>query len=101
MRRVCTFGRQWDGKGQRPLTTGSPHPAGVLRIHGLTLFAAEGFAELVEVLHGAIHAPLSRRMGIGKRPLARRLLCLVLAPYLGEPDKVALLFGVAVNLVLD
>ena len=39
-----------------------PDAAGVHRIHGLALGAAEGLAELVEVLHRAVDAPAAGRV---------------------------------------
>ena len=36
-----------------------PNPAGFLRVHGLAFGALKRLAELLEVLHGAIHAHLS------------------------------------------
>src|SRR6185503_2529436 len=79
----------------------SPDPAGFYRVHRLTLSAVEGFAELIEVLNGAVCPPPARRVGIGERKLASGLFGLVLAPNLGESDEVTLRLGVAINLFVD
>ena len=86
------------------LTSGGnrlPDPAGIHRDHGFARGAAKGLAELVEVLHRAIHAPAAGRVRISQRHLASYLLGLVLAPYLGKAEEVALGLGVAIDLVVD
>src|SRR5665213_3457529 len=64
--------------------------AAACRHHGLSDVAAEGLAELLEVLHGAVGPPFAGavRVGLGQHP--RRLLGLVLAPHLPERDEEAL-----------
>ena len=80
---------------------GLPDTAGVRRVHGLTFVAAEGLAELVEVLHCAVDPPAAGGVRIGERRLTRRLFGLVLAPHLGKADEVALRLSVAVDLFVD
>jgi hypothetical protein len=49
----------------RDLRIRLPNPAGLLRIHRLAFGALERPAELLEVLHGAIHAHLPHGMRMG------------------------------------
>src|SRR5580658_10003714 len=76
-----------------------PDAAGIDGVHGLAFFAAEGFAELVKVLHDAVDAPAVLRMRIGERQLAREGLGLIGAPDLRKTDEEALRFSVAVDFV--
>src|SRR5882757_878559 len=75
-----------------------PDAAGVGRCHRLTNLAAEGLAELVEVLHAPVDAPHSGGVRVGLGPQASGLLARVLAPHLAEADEVALSRSVVLNL---
>src|SRR5271165_4963175 len=76
-----------------------PDDAGLLGHHGLSLMAAEGFAELVEILHGAVHPEHPWRMGIGAGGDAGRFVGDVLTPDLSIGDEEALGRSVAVDLL--
>src|ERR1035438_7253304 len=80
---------------------GLPDAAGVDGNHGLALGAAEGLAELVEVLHRAVGPPAAGGVGVGEGQLTGRLLGPVFAPDLGKSEEVALRLGIAVNLIVD
>src|SRR6185437_527314 len=69
--------------------------------HGVALLAAEGLAELVEVLHRALDAPLAGGVGVGFGLVDGSLLRLRAAPDLREGDEEALVGGVAVPLAID
>ncbi len=70
--------------------------AAVFGHHGLAWVAAEGFAELGEVLDCAFDAPLPGGVGVGFGAVDGGLLGFVLAPDLAEADEEALGGGVAV-----
>src|ERR1700758_5470686 len=59
------------------------------RHHGIALLAAEGLAELVEVLHGALDAPLAGGVRVGLGLVDGSLLRLRATPDLGEGDEEA------------
>ena len=86
------------GSGSRG---GLPDAAGVLGVHGLSDMASECFAKLVEVLHRAVDAPTAWRVRVDHGALASGLIGFVLTPDLGKSEEVPLLFGVAVDLVVD
>ena len=69
----------------------------MLRVHRLADFAAERLAELLDVLHRAVRAPLAGAVRVRLRQHARRLLGLVLTPHLAEADEEALRRSVAVD----
>src|SRR5262249_48221095 len=74
-----------------------PDPAGVCRHHRLAGLATEGFLELRHVLHYAVYAPASRRVGIGANAEAQVLCRSVLTPHPGKTQEVALIRGVTVD----
>jgi len=63
----------------------SPDVASVLGNHRLAGLAAPRFLELGHVLHHAVDAELSGRVGIGQHQNARDLRTPLLAPNAGEP----------------
>jgi hypothetical protein len=65
----------------------SPHPANVLRHHGLASLATEGLAELRHVLHHTVHAKLPRRMWIGLHLQSQLLRPRVPTPGLSVAEK--------------
>src|SRR5665213_1739528 len=71
------------------------------RHHGLTDVAAEGLAELVEVLHGALDAPLAGGVRVGLRLVDGSLRRHRAAPDLREAEEEPLVRGVAVALAVD
>ena len=64
-----------------------PDAAGILRHHRLSDPAAERLAELREVLHAAVDAPLARAVRIRLGAYAGGRLAHVFAPDLGEADE--------------
>src|SRR5579859_1418014 len=78
-----------------------PDAAGIYGVHGLALGAAEGFAEFVEVLDGAVDTPLAGRVWIDENELAGDAVGLIHAPHLSEANEVALGFSVVVDFVVD
>src|SRR5580658_1647659 len=71
------------------------------RHHRVAGLAAEGLAELIEVLHGALDAPLTGGVRVGLGLVDGGLLRLRAAPDLREGDEEALVWRVAVALAVD
>src|SRR5271165_753547 len=86
-----------DADAERRTPLSLPDDARLVRHHGLSFMASEGFAELVEILHGAVHPEHPWRMGIGAGGDAGRFVGDVLTPDLGVGDEEALGRSVAVD----
>src|SRR5262249_30661890 len=75
-----------------------PDPARIRRHHRLAYLAAKRLAELIEILHGALHSPLASAMGISLGLYTSCLFRLVFAPHLSKSDEVPLCRRVAILL---